>query len=244
MQLIWKATVEYIHEKLLQGKGVNIPNFGAFTFSIETELPRIGSINPNLGDINEQRLERHHLHKNYPIFVPDASLQYVLSRYHGKNFLEKPASQSSIYQRGFQMIYCNPVPISMACYLEKNVVRDTHNAIFKAIKDLAKLGRTLHIPFDFAVIAISNLALDARFSKNFTRQVNEKGYEFKMRRSDDPCATFWKTTTQAKWRQSTLSHLWTAPSQERTQNMNEKTLALKIMSLDLASTIRPHTTAN
>mmetsp|Transcript_8989 Transcript_8989/g.8950 ORF Transcript_8989/g.8950 Transcript_8989/m.8950 type:complete len:89 (-) Transcript_8989:143-409(-) len=88
------------------------------------------------------------------------------------------------------MIYCNPVPIAMACYLDKNIVKDTHNAIFKAIKDLAKLGRALHIPFDFAVISIQNLSLNAKFNQNFKRQVNEKTYEFKMRKSDDPCSTF------------------------------------------------------
>lgn len=105
------------------------------------------------------------------------------------------------------MIFCNPVPISTACYLDKNIVRDTHNSIFKAVKDLAKLGKSLHIPFDFAVVVINNLALETRFNQNFRRHVNDKNYELKMRRSDDPCATFWKTSTQAKWKQSTLSSL-------------------------------------
>ncbi|CAG9321571.1 unnamed protein product [Blepharisma stoltei] len=242
MQLIWKATVEYIHEKILEGKGVNIKGFGAFTFDIETKLAPVTAINPTSGEIDDQRLDRKHLHKNRPVFIPDPSLQSVLLRYHGKNQVEKPASQRSVFQRGFQMIFCNPVPIAQACYIDKNVVVDTHRAIFSAIKELATAGRSITIPFNFAVIIISNLTLETRFNQNFAQNTNSKYYEAKMRKSDVPCATFWQTTSQDKWRSSALSSLWSKPDRREVQTMNEKTLALKIMSLDLASSVRPKTT--
>jgi hypothetical protein len=44
--IIWKATVDYIHEKLLEGKGVNLKGFGAFTFDVSTNLPTTAGINP------------------------------------------------------------------------------------------------------------------------------------------------------------------------------------------------------
>jgi hypothetical protein len=238
MQLIWKATIESIHENLLQGKGVNIQSFGAFTFDIATELPRISAINPMDAEIDRQRLERKHLHKNRPVFIPDPSFEYLLQRYHRKAQVEKPSSQRSVYQKGFQMVFCNPVPIAQACYLDKNVIRDAHKAIFHCVKEMTKLGRTINLAFNFCVLVVNNMSLQTRFTKEFLSGVNDHRYEFKMRRSDDPCKTFWKTTSEDKWRTSVLSKLWNSPDGQNVQKMNEKTLALKILSLDLASTVK------
>ncbi|OMJ95451.1 hypothetical protein SteCoe_1219 [Stentor coeruleus] len=240
MQIIWKATIEYIRENLTQGKGVNIPGFGAFTFDIQTDAPRLGNINPIQGEITDQRLERKHLHKNTPVFIPDSGLEYLLQRYHRKSQVDKPSSQRSVYQKGFQMIFCNPVPVAQACSLDKNVIRDAHKAFFAAVKDLTKLGRTLHIPFNFAVVVITNMSLQVQFNKEFSNHVNDKTYEYKMRRSDDPCKQFWTTTSQDKWKGSVLSRLYESPDSRNVNQLNEKTLALKILSLDLASTVRPN----
>ena len=57
------------------------------------------------------------------------------------------------------MIFCNPVPIAFSCYLDKNVVKDAHGALFAAIRDLAKLGYSLNIKCNFAVLIVRNLAL-------------------------------------------------------------------------------------
>ena len=242
LHIIWKATVEFIHEKQLQGRGVNIKGFGAFTFDIETDLPRTANIIPGHGNIQQQREERKHLHRNRPVFVPDPQLQYFLRRYHGKEQISKPSSQRSIYQKGFQMIFCNPVPIAQACYLDKKVVTDAHNALWSAVRDLAKLGHTITLPFNFAAIVIRELALQITYNPTFLRSVNQVNYETRMRKSDDPCATFWRTSSQEKWRSSVLSTLYNKPDSGEVQSMNDRTLALKIMSLDLSSTVsRPKT---
>lgn len=60
-----------------------------------------------------------HNHKIRPCFIPDAKLKDTLLRFPGKQEIEKPKSQHSIYQKGFGMIYCNPVPIAYSCYLNK-----------------------------------------------------------------------------------------------------------------------------
>jgi nucleoid DNA-binding protein len=56
--------VEYLSNNLKAGRSVNIKKFGAFTFDIQTELPRIAtrSMNPT-SDLQETRLDRKHVHK-------------------------------------------------------------------------------------------------------------------------------------------------------------------------------------
>ena len=56
MMIIWKSLVSYLNENLRAGKSVNIKRFGAFTFDIATELPKLaqktigGSL---MSDLNE-----------------------------------------------------------------------------------------------------------------------------------------------------------------------------------------------
>jgi nucleoid DNA-binding protein len=64
MIIVWKSMVEYLSNNLKAGRSVNIKKFGAFTFDIQTELPRIAtrSMNPT-SDLQETRLDRKHVHK-------------------------------------------------------------------------------------------------------------------------------------------------------------------------------------
>ncbi len=64
--------------------------------------------------LNEERKERKHVHQNRPCFVVDNYIRECLERYPGKDELDKPKSQNSIYQKGFNMVFCNPVPIAAA----------------------------------------------------------------------------------------------------------------------------------
>ena len=84
-----------------------------------------------------------HNHKIRPCFVPDSKIHNALLRYPGKEEITKPKSQHSIYQKGFSMIYCNPVPIAYSCYLNKEVTQDALNAFSKAVLDLIDLGKTM-----------------------------------------------------------------------------------------------------
>ena len=64
MLIIWKALVEYLNENLRAGKSVNIKKFGAFTFDIDTDLPKIATkqVSPSI-DLDDQRMDRKHVHK-------------------------------------------------------------------------------------------------------------------------------------------------------------------------------------
>jgi hypothetical protein len=75
MMIIWKAMIEYLANNLRGGRSVNIKNFGAFTFDISTELPKIAirNMDPN-NDLSEQRLDRKHVHNVKPCFVLDTGL--------------------------------------------------------------------------------------------------------------------------------------------------------------------------
>lgn len=43
MLIVWRAFVEYLNDNLRTGKSVNVKKFGAFTFDISTDLPRIAT---------------------------------------------------------------------------------------------------------------------------------------------------------------------------------------------------------
>lgn len=63
MLIVWRALVTYLDNNLRAGRSVNIRKFGAFTYDVETELPKINSrkIDPNV-DLQSMRAERGHIH--------------------------------------------------------------------------------------------------------------------------------------------------------------------------------------
>jgi len=98
MQIIWKALITYLDKNLRQGKGMNMKKFGAFTFDIETDLPRISRRHITAdSDIAQDRSQRKHIHKLKPCFVIDPVLKRLLNRYKGKEEISPAGSQKSIY---------------------------------------------------------------------------------------------------------------------------------------------------
>ena len=129
------------------GRGVNYRGFGAFAFEVATDLVKPAQLSnfDITKELNNQREERMHNHKNRPCFVADKQFVEQLIRYPGKEEITKPKSQHSIYQKGFGMIYCNPVPIANSCSIDKETVQDALNAFAKAVCDLTSLGKTMKI---------------------------------------------------------------------------------------------------
>ena len=54
-----------------------------------------------------------------------------------------------------------------------------------------------------------------------------------MRKSDTKTEEFWSTTYMDKWNSSGLNYLFKRPNSQEVKKHFEKTLALKIMSLDM-----------
>jgi hypothetical protein len=109
---------------------VNVKKFGAFSFNVQTELPKIAarSHSPKM-DLHQQRQERKNVHHVKPVFIVDPVLQYHLVRYPGKEEISTPKSQHSIYQKGFRCLFANPVPIAAAAMLGREVVEDAMNTL-------------------------------------------------------------------------------------------------------------------
>jgi hypothetical protein len=108
-----------------------------------------------------------HNHKIRACFVPDKKLQDLLLRYPGKEEISKPKSQHSIYQKGFNMIYCNPVPIAASCELDKDVTESILLTFARAVADLAELGKSMDIVIGACTIKINNKHMTYSYSSNF-----------------------------------------------------------------------------
>ena len=56
--------ITYLDNTLRSGKSINVKNFGAFTFDIVTDLPKISQRQIRAdSDMNMEREERKHVHK-------------------------------------------------------------------------------------------------------------------------------------------------------------------------------------
>ena len=56
--------ITYLDNTLRSGKSINVKNFGAFTFDIVTDLPKISQRQIRAdSDMNHEREERKHVHK-------------------------------------------------------------------------------------------------------------------------------------------------------------------------------------
>ena len=63
MQIIWRALITYLDNNLRQGRSVNMKKFGAFTFDISTDLPRIARRQITAeSDMAKDRSDRKHVH--------------------------------------------------------------------------------------------------------------------------------------------------------------------------------------
>lgn len=91
------------------------------------------------------------------------------------------------------------------------------------------------LQFGFANIQIVGRSLKAVFAQSFAESVKDKQFETTMKRSTTPVSTIWKTSYTKTFANSTLGTLLQKPNHEVVQTLNEKTQALKMMSLDLAS---------
>jgi len=232
--------VEYIRENLTSAKSVNIRGFGAFSFEISSEhvKPAMHTSIDFRKTLDEQRFERKHNHKFRPCFVVDPALKNLLTRYPGKEEITSTKSQNSVYQKGFGMIFCNPTPIAAASYLGKETVSSAIQAFVQAVTDLTRLGYSLVLDFDFCKIKIVDKDFSYSYASDLVGDINQAKFETKIKKSVTPTSSFWNTSRDEKWAKSTLGNLYQVPNHSQVMTMNEKTLALKIMSLDMNSTLK------
>lgn len=240
-QIIWRAFCEYLREKITSCKGINVKNLGAFTYEVETTLPKLG-IEYNKSktkSFKELLVEKKSTNKLRPCFVIDPKYKKILSKFKDIEEISKPKSQSSIYQKGFQMTYCNPVPIAAACYLHKNVINDSLNALFQAIYDLVNMGKNIVLKFGFVNIYFYDRNLSYNFNPEVSNSVkNVMETQTKLKRGITPVSNNWKVNSVNKWERSSLSSILDRPYTPLIKTIDNKNQLLKVMSLDMASTAK------
>lgn len=62
------------------------------------------------------------------------------------------------------MTYCNIIPIAASCYVHKNVVSDTLDAIFTAIYDLINMGKNITLKLGFINIYFADKNMTYNFN--------------------------------------------------------------------------------
>lgn len=108
----------------------------------------------------------------------DSQLGRLLNRYKNKEEITPAGSQKSIFQKGFKMIYANPVPIASACQMGTDVVRDTLDTIFKAIEDLISIhDKDISLQFGFCNIQMRNRNLKVFFADYLSKEVSDAQFE-------------------------------------------------------------------
>jgi len=80
--------------------------------------------------------------------------------------------------------------------------------------------------------------MKATFAPYMTTEVKDKEFETTMRRSNSPVAETWRTNTQSQFFKSSLGTMIRKPNQEVTATLQQKTEALKVMSMDMSSAAR------
>jgi len=133
------------------------------------------------------------------------------------------------------MIYANPVPVAAACQMGKDVVEDALKAICKAIIDLTKHDKDIQLQMGFCAVRITDKKLKVIFADYLNKELADKNFEGQMKRQASPVNTLWKTSYSKNFQTSTLGTLIKKPNQEVTEALNEKTRALKMMSMDMSS---------
>ena len=125
--------------------------------------------------------------------------------------------------------------MAAAACLGVDVVKDALDTIFLAIKDLIKFDKNIDLAFGFCNVRFNNRTMTFVFREDLRRTIGNAKFEEQMVRQKSPVSTLWRSRYEDKWANSTLGSLVKKPNNVLTQVLNEKTKALKIMSLDMSS---------
>jgi hypothetical protein len=115
------------------------------------------------------------------------------------------------------MIFCNPTPIALACYLSRELVEDIIRNFIHAVIDLAELGHSLAIGLGVCTVLIENRNLKYRFQEAFVKNLNQTAFEKEMRLSDKATKEHWTEDYKDKWGKSSLNKMLKEPDEGRSR---------------------------
>ena len=99
LHIIVQGLKKYIKEKMLEGKGVVIREFGGFTFEVKTKqkMPaQLFGFDSTKG-YEQQKAARQHIHMMRPCFLVEKKFATALARFPNKSEVDAPKSQSSVF---------------------------------------------------------------------------------------------------------------------------------------------------
>lgn len=110
------------------------------------------------------------------------------------------------------------------------------NCFARAVADLTELGKNLDLAIGPIKLKINNKNLTYTYDNSFASSLNTVDYEKNMKKSLTATNEIWNKSYEDKWKNSNLSGLVSKPEQSKSDELYEKGLTLKIMSLDLNTT--------
>lgn len=110
------------------------------------------------------------------------------------------------------------------------------NCFARAVSDLTELGKNLDLVIGPIKLKINNKNLTYTYENSFSNSLNTVDYEKNMKKSLTSTNEIWNKSYEDKWKNSNLSGLVSKPEQLKSDELYEKGLTLKIMSLDLNTT--------
>jgi hypothetical protein len=81
------------------------------------------------------------------------------------------------------MIFCNALPISASCYLDKETTESAMNCFSRAVSDLTELGKNLDLSIGPIRLKVNNKNLTYNYEGNFAKSLNSTDYEKNMKKS-------------------------------------------------------------
>lgn len=184
---------------MLEGKGVYLKNFGSFMFEIikKPKLPaQLMKADPTR-PMQELNMERMSVNQFRPCFIVDGKFQQSLSRFNNKNEVDVAGSQSSAFQKGVNMLYCNATPIAGRTSLPREIAQSSIQAIFEAVADLTKTGMTLILDFGFIQIRVDNKNMSYKYAPGFVERVSKPNFSNTIKSSMGTTSSIWKTSTKS-----------------------------------------------
>lgn len=110
------------------------------------------------------------------------------------------------------------------------------NCFARAVTDLTELGKNLDLSVGPIKLKVNNKNLTYTYDNSFANNLNTVEYEKNMKKSLTNTNDIWNKSYEDKWNKSNLSGLIQKPEQSKSDELYEKGLTLKIMSLDLNTT--------
>lgn len=163
---------------MLEGKGIYIKNFGTFVFEIikKAKLPAQHIQFDPSQTAQESFTNRTNVNQVRPCFIPDNPFQTALTRFNNKSEVDVAGSQSSAFQKGVNVLYCNPTPIAGRTSLSRDVVQSSLIVIFQAIIDLTKSGMGMNLDFGLLQMNIENKNMNYKYSPAFTEKTSRPNF--------------------------------------------------------------------